>query len=98
MNSETKQSKTTPRRLSCKSSNISTSVNKKGTATMVEVKKLILDLGDAIHYGFKVNTYVNENIINVVNKQLAREGKSLITYGKWALFIDGQIKKERNSN
>lgn len=65
---------------------------------MVEVKKLILDLGDAIHYGFKVNTYVNENIINVVNKQLAREGKSLITYGKWALFIDGQIKKERNSN
>lgn len=98
MNSETKQPKTTPRRLSCKSSNISTSVYKKGTATMVEVKRPILDLGDAIDYGFKTNSYVNKNIIKVVNKELAREGKSLIIYGKETLFIDGQIKKERNSN
>lgn len=65
---------------------------------MVEVKRPILDLGDAIDYGFKTNSYVNKNIIKVVNKELAREGKSLIIYGKETLFIDGQIKKERNSN
>jgi len=67
---------------------------KKGTATMVEVKRLILDLGDAVDYGFKVNTYVNENIISAVNKELALEGKDLIIYGKWALFIDGQLAKD----
>ena len=61
---------------------------------MVEVKRIILDLGDAIDYGFKANTYVNENLIKLVNKELASKGKSLIIYGKWALFIDGQLAKD----
>ena len=38
MNSETKQPKTTPRRLSCKSSNISTSVNKKERNSVIKSK------------------------------------------------------------